>query len=143
MAHAIRLFSSIDEKDNPDHVPAPEPPELPNVVPDRIQENVIEAVGEEGEPLFTEVVEDERQDVSVVDPDPDEGQAEESYMRGIYRFSDADDKHQLVTRIEEEVVADAEWYLIESHVCDHDQSANTGCSGWETEAEDGDHPWTT
>ena len=62
------------------------------------------------------------------------------YGRALYRFSDAEDLDSLLLLLTDGTFRDVEWYRIESHICDHDQSSQTGCSGWEIDAEHGEIP---
>ena len=139
MSHAIRITASTDQRDNPEHIPEPAPPELVNVVPDRVIQNVIDAE-ENDEPKFHEVLPEQRREISEDEPDPETGGPSEPYLRGLYRFDDDDDKTELVNDIEHGVLADVEWYRIESHECDHEKNRRFGCSSWEIELEHGNVP---
>lgn len=128
--HAIRFKCSTSQKSNPSNVPAPEPPELPNVVPDRVQQNVAEK--------FEEVLPEQASEASLMNAEIDGSGTD--YIQGIRRFSSLEDKLDIVNELESGVVADTEWYVIESHVCNHDENSRSGCGGWTVEVEKGDVP---
>lgn len=84
---------------------------------------------------FNSIVREEEQQPTVVeDIDGTE------YGRALYRFSDSEDLPALLLLLTDGTFRDVDWYQIQSHICDHDQSTQTGCTGWELEAIDGDVP---
>ena len=109
MAHSFRIVASCTADSNADYVPSPQPPELPNVVPDRVEQNV--------KSKFEAVLPDQETPLSEV-TDPETGL---TYCSGRYRFDEIDKKSDILAEIEKEVVNDCEWYRIEFHECTHDK----------------------
>lgn len=127
--HCIRWKCSTSQKGNPDRVPSPEPPDLPNVVPGRVQMHV--------EDKFSTVLPGQNSD-GVSNTEIDGSGVD--YVSGVRRFDDAEDKDEIVQSIVNNVVSDAEWAVIESHVCTHDEENPSPCDGWKIEKELGDVP---
>lgn len=128
--HAIRVCCAPNQQENPEHVPEPEPPELPDVVPERVSRHVTE--------VFEEVLPEQATPMREVVAGVDGGGT--VHLRELHRFSDADDRGEIVDAIEREVVADAAWYRIDSHVCTHDEENGGPCAGWTVEREFGTIP---
>ena len=121
MAIAVKIVSSTEQQDNPSSVPSPEPPEfVADLLRQRVDDNVKGA--------FTAVLSDEEQPMI---ERTDEDGANPRYV-GVYRFSDAEDKAQILDKIENQVVADAKSYDIQTHACTHDGTGDA-CPGWSTE----------
>lgn len=125
MAHAFRIKTGKNQQDSPDHVPKPQPPSLPGVLPDRVKEHI--------KYNFNPVLEGQETPMRKTGGGSLSNVPE--HVSGTYRFKDSDDKKSLLDSIESKVTADAEWYMVESHECDHDQpdGERTGCGGWKVE----------
>lgn len=128
--HAVRWKMSPVQADNPSRVPSPEPPSLPEVVPDRVQQNLTDK--------FSERLPGQAQETGRRNTEIDWSGTE--YLSGMRRFDDADDLEAVLDAVEKDVVADAEWYVIEIHVCDHDEEDRSGCGGWIEERTSGSVP---
>lgn len=129
--HAVRFKCSTAQSDNPDVVPSPEPPELENVLPDRVKDNVLGKLDE--------VLPEQAQPFRKLNTDMDGSGTE--YLQGTRRVDGAHDKATVIDEFEKGAVVDAEWYRGEWHECDHDEPVEnrTGCS-WTTEREGGSVP---
>lgn len=115
MAHSYKIICSTTEDSTVDYVPSPEPPELANVVPDRVEDNV--------KSKYNAVCQNEESPFSL--QEDDDGL---QYLDGRYRFCDENDgKETICGVIENEVLNDAEWYVVKHHSCDHDKDDNVGC----------------
>lgn len=145
--HSFRIKTSINQKDNPDHVPKPEHGALEDKLPDRVKEHI--------KYNFNPVCEDQDSPMckcggeSTIDDRPE-------HVSGVYRFSGSDAKKNILDSIESKVICDCKWYKIESHECTHDGSTrivektdtdgNTyteevkGCGDWKTERINGNVP---
>jgi hypothetical protein len=140
--HAVEIVCSPQQEDHPNNVPRPEPPELPNVVPERVEQNV--------KSKFEAVSDGQESPMSKAGGREFDNRPE--HVRGRYRFSDAEDKAAVLDALERDVVADAKWYEIRFHVCDHDgeETIGSGCGyidengdkifGWKTERSKGSVP---
>ena len=117
MNKAFKIECSIKQKENPTVVPEPGPPDWVNVVPKRVQDVV-----EKHEEVLT------KQRVEIQEITPEE-EGEESYMAGIYRFSETEDEDAITEELKDKFI-DAEWYKISYHVCDHDEEKRGGCGKW-------------
>lgn len=122
--HAVKIVCSTNQKDKPDVVPKPEPPSLPSVVSDRVVQNVKD--------VFSAVKEFDEEPAHKAQADETTGRPE--HVRGRYRFSSAENKTDLLEKVRDSVVQDAEWYEIRYHLC-RDDEENQGCPDWEV-AED-------
>lgn len=131
--HAVRIKCSKNQESSPDHVPNPAPPELHNVVHDRVKEHI--------KYNFNPVLEEQDSPLKLREA-TEASSFNEDHARGFYRFSSDDDRKSLLDSIESKVVADAKWFKIEVHECDHDLpgSERTGCSDWKTERTKGSVP---
>lgn len=110
MAHAIEIVTSTTQQSNPSTVPSPGPPDwVDTLLEDRLQQNVMGN--------HTESLPDQASEMREVNP-VDGGTA---HIRGNRRFDDADDKTTILDDIENNVVIDAEWYVIRYHDCPHDR----------------------
>ncbi len=116
MAHSYKIISATTEDTAADYVPDPAPPALTDVLPDRVENNI--------KTKFKPVCESQESPMSKsIDEDDLE------YVEGRYRFDDGDSKDTICGVIENEVLNDAEWYIVKHHECDHDKDENVGCSG--------------
>lgn len=130
--HAIILVSGVDQRTDPPTVPTPEPPSLPDVVPGRIQENVLAN--------FNEVLDGQNYPATHLRADGSLGQPE--HLRALHRFDASEGKTALLDAFEDGVAADIEWYELRYHECDHDRPPGdrTGCGGWNVERSYGTIP---
>ena len=129
---AIRIKAAPSQADSPDTVPAPGPPSWVDALADRVEQHVLGS--------HTEVVTDERsppRTVGGADTGPPE------HVRALYRFDGGESLTAVLDDVEQSVVADADWYRLESHTdCDHDEppAERTGCGKWTVEREAGAIP---
>ena len=132
MAYAVEITCSTAQEDDPDTVPRPEAVKLEEVVLDRVSQNV--------KNIFNPVLENQENPVSKRSPSNIDSFPE--HLHGVYRFSDTDNLALIVEKVRDEVVADAEWFTIRVHSCDHDKpdSQRTGCENWKTEKTKGAVP---
>lgn len=132
MAWMIRFKATVADSGNPNFNPSPEPPELPDVVPDRVRENVLGK--------FEEVVRGQARKPRLMKPDHATTFSEE-YIQGDFYFSDSEDLDDLIDAIERDVVGDAEAYRIEPYESTHDQPDGGRCTLLEDKVvEHGDIP---
>ena len=117
MAHAFEIVTSTTTDSNATS-PAPEPPELKNVMSDRVEQNV--------KGTFTAVLENQESPLSEVVPEDTNGT---THIRGHYRFDDSHPKSDVVDSLIADVANDAEWYEIREHDCTHD-GAGGPCGDW-------------
>jgi len=128
---AVRFTTGTASQENPSVQPRPEPPSLPDVVPDRVTQKLKEKHGE--------VLPEQDTPAQVFAPTEFDDRTVD-ILRGVYRVSDNETKTEVIDTIEKEVVGDASWYKIESHDCDHDRDKDTGCGDWTTEKTYGNIP---
>jgi hypothetical protein len=130
--YAVWIKCSTQQAGSPDSVPAPEPPDLIEVIPDRIQQNVFDTIDE--------VLKKQAKNASVMNTEIDGSGID--YISAVHRAEQSVDKKDFLDKVEKGAVADADWYRIEMHVCDHDESSGerTGCGDWQTEREHGTVP---
>lgn len=110
MAHAFEIVMAPEQASNPPSVPKPEPPALPNVVPDRVQSHVLD--------VFSEVLADEASPLSV-SPTGDAVPSPE-HILGRRRFADDEDPTSIAEALRDGVAIDADWFEIRYHKCTHD-----------------------
>lgn len=128
--HAIRAVCAPTDRPDPPRRPKPEPPELPDVVPEQVRRNVLDKFGE--------VLPEQNTPEIHVPADVAVGLPE--HVRSGHRFNAAEDKAAILDAVENDVVADAEWYRIEYHECYHDEDPPRPCGGWIVEREYGPIP---
>lgn len=129
--HAVEIVASTQQEDKPSNVPAPEPPSLPNVVPDRVKENVFDK--------FTEALPEQASKLSKVEAS-EITSFDVAHLRGRYRVVNDATKAKVLDAFENNVVIDAKWYEIRYHQCDHDEDNKTGCNGFTVERSKGTVP---
>lgn len=150
-AHCIRIKTSKNQESKRGSVRKPDPPELPDVVHDRVKQHIKNNFnpvleGQDSPPGLAKAG-----DMTSFDVD---------HARCCYRFDGSDDKESLLDSIEKRLRPDAKWYKIESHECTHDGLTRTvektrelpdgttetyteevsGCSSWKTERTKGNIP---
>jgi len=123
--HAILVLNSEAQVSNPEHVPTPEAPSLPTVVPDRVKQHVLGT--------FEEVAAEQAVAERHLSKDPLLNRP--AHVKSVRRFNESEDKRALLDTIEQNVVADALWYGIYYHECEVDLpgSMATGCPEWTPE----------
>jgi len=127
--HAIEIVTATSRQTNPDTVPSPDSPDFAaDLIEQRLQENVLGT--------HTEAVSDQASPVT--ENTPAEGGT--AHFRGRRRFDLVSDKTTLLDDIEQQVVADAEWYEIRYHSCPHDEADGGSCPDWTTERSYGTVP---
>lgn len=127
--HAVEIVCSTGQADNPSTVPAPEPPDLVDVLPERVNQNVFDTL--------TEALPGQSMPATIVNTEPDGTGTD--HIKARYRVDGGHDKATVLDELEKGAVADAEWYEIRMHECDHDEPDNqrTGCPGWTVERSSG------
>lgn len=127
MAHAVKIIMSDTVDSNPNYNPTPEPPELPDVVSDRVQQNI--------DDVFERVKENLDIGPKHITNYPDIQNRIVIYRRFPNDESisgDAIDKLKLLDEFEKKVCGDASDYVIQYHRCRNDiDSDNTDCPNWE------------
>lgn len=115
--HAIQIRCATEAADDADTVPKPAPPDLPSVVPERVERHVLDK--------FEPVVPAEQRDLRPVRDATD-------HLEGLYRFQATQSRAAVLDAFERNVVIDAEWYQLLVHDCEHDQPLDErgDCPGW-------------
>jgi hypothetical protein len=131
MTHAIRIKTATSQASNPGNVPSPGPPEfVDSLIEDRIQQNLLGP--------HSEVLSGQAQDATEVN-----GPETTAHYRALRHLDSAEDKTTVLDAAEDSVAADAEWYQIEYHQCDHDLDTGvgqSGCPDWTVERSNGSVP---
>jgi len=132
MLHAIEIVAAPEPADDPDDEPTPPArgEDYPNVLSARLEKNVLRD--------YEDRLPDQAQEIDL--HPADELSDRPKHIRGWYRFDQSIPKEDLLDAIEEGVVADAKYWVIHRHNCDHDEEKGTGCDDWEFERSDGDVP---
>lgn len=127
MSHAIRILSAPQQAENPSVVPSPGPPDfVAELLEERLQGNV----------SASEVVPGQARPMSHVNTGTDGVE----HIRGLRRYEDAPEKATVLDEIEAGVVADAKWYRIEWHECEHGTEGISGGCEWSPVREKGSVP---
>jgi len=87
-----------------------------------------------------EVLKTQSSQLSVNNTDERNPESGTDYFQGLWRFSSAEDKKQILDEIEEDLSSAVSWYLIDYHLCDHDEENPSGCPNWSPERTGGSIP---
>jgi len=87
-----------------------------------------------------EVLKTESSELSVFNTKPMRKESGTDYFRGIWRFSSAEDKKQILEEIEKDLNSVVSWYAVDYHLCDHDEETSSGCPDFKPEKTGGDIP---
>ena len=127
MAHAVRIRTAGRKTDN-----LPDNAGPPKWDADELHQRVVEGVfsddfvrvlaGENTEEGFDD--RDQEQPMNYIEDDVG---AQPDHFLGLYRTADGEDLDEFIEAFEEEVVYDAEWFLIEPHDCTHDRDEGGPC----------------
>lgn len=132
MIYAVRIRCSAERSARSMSVSSSKRSDFENVLFDRVSKNVFDRL--------TEKLPEQASAPSIRNTEIDGSGTD--YIQAVYRADKADAKSTVLDAFERGAVADAKWYRIEWHECDHDEPASerTGCSGWQTERENGNVP---
>ena len=128
--HAVQVVTAPSQATDPPTVPSPSPPDFSlSLLRERMDQNILGS--------FVEAL--PGQAAAVVEVG---GPETTTHFRGIRRFEASEDKTAVLDAVESHVVADAEWYRVDYHECDHDVSASkrAGCPAWTDERTEGTVP---
>lgn len=113
--HAIELVCAPDQSTSPARVPSPGPPDfVASLIEERVQRNVLGTLAE--------ALPEQAEAARLLEPNPDDPDSPPQRIRAIRRFGGSVDRKTLLDAVEEDVVADAEWYVVRYHECTHDAS---------------------
>jgi len=115
--HCFNVVCSTEQQDDPASVPLPDSPSMPDVVGDRVANNVL--------PNFSRALTDDDTTAQrMFSPDHVE------HVAGMYRFDGAETAAVIAESLRDNAVIDAAWFAVYHHACTHAESDPSPCPDW-------------